>query len=301
MSATTIFLLLLVAAGALVFAGIVAVAVRRGAGAEPLTAADLDREALRRDRSAATLRGAEGTATAPASTATEAAPGPEAPGEAETTDEPSTAPPPDPALERVTVDEAEYGVTRRQFFNRALLAVWTLFLAQFGLFSLAFMWPKLKGGFGTKVNAGKLDDLKEKLFDGATVIPQHVNAAQAWIVPFPLELLEKVEGNSFAGLPSVVAGGEADGIGVMAMWHRCVHLGCRVPECISSQGFECPCHGSKYNIHGEYEAGPAPRNLDRFAVEVNEAGELIIDTGTIYQTPRARAKTAEYPQGPFCI
>jgi cytochrome b6-f complex iron-sulfur subunit len=75
----------------------------------------------------------------------------------------------------------------------------------------------------------------------------------------------------------------------MALWQRCVHLGCRVPQCQASQGFECPCHGSKYNYHGEYEDGPAPRNLDRFVVEIDETGQFIIDTGT------------EYPQGPSCI
>ena len=87
----------------------------------------------------------------------------------------------------------------------------------------------------------------------------------------------------------------------MALWQRCVHLGCRVPQCDSSQGFECPCHGSKYNFHGEYEDGPAPRNLDRFLVEVNESNELINDTGTVIETARASVKTIEYPQGPSCI
>jgi cytochrome b6-f complex iron-sulfur subunit len=86
----------------------------------------------------------------------------------------------------------------------------------------------------------------------------------------------------------------------MALWQRCVHLGCRVPECDSSQGFECPCHGSKYNYHGEYEDGPAPRNMDRFAVEV-DGDQLIIDTGAIIQTARSARKTAIYPQGPSCI
>ncbi|NNC42219.1 MAG: Rieske 2Fe-2S domain-containing protein, partial [Acidimicrobiia bacterium] len=60
-------------------------------------------------------------------------------------------------------------------------------------------------------------------------------------------------GTAFDGIP-VIAGG------FTALWQKCVHLGCRVPWCASSQGFECPCHGSKYNAHGEYFAGPAPRN-----------------------------------------
>jgi cytochrome b6-f complex iron-sulfur subunit len=207
-------------------------------------------------------------------------------------------PPPDPAIERVEVTPNEYGVTRRKFFNRAVFAIFALFLAQFALAGLAFFWPKLKGGFGAKVNAGSVESLKDEVTDGATIVPVHATAAQAWIVPFPLS---ELPGSSYEGVPFVIAGGESDGVGLMAMWQRCVHLGCKVPECLSSQGFECPCHGSKYNIHGEYDAGPAPRNLDRFAVEVNDAGDLIIDTGTIVQTPRSKTKTASYPQGPFCV
>jgi cytochrome b6-f complex iron-sulfur subunit len=117
-----------------------------------------------------------------------------------------------------------------------------------------------------------------------------ISAAQAYVVPVQGSLA----GSSFDGLP-VEAGG------FMALWQRCVHLGCRVPQCDSSQGFECPCHGSKYNFHGEYEDGPAPRNLDRFAVELSDTGDLISDTGTILEASRSSVKTIEYPQGPSCI
>ena len=57
--------------------------------------------------------------------------------------------------------------------------------------------------------------------------------------------------------------------GIVALYQQCVHLGCRVPFCDASQWFECPCHGSKYNRVGEKTAGPAPRGLDRFAIEVS--------------------------------
>lgn len=87
----------------------------------------------------------------------------------------------------------------------------------------------------------------------------------------------------------------------MALYQRCVHLGCRVPWCATSIGFECPCHGSKYNAIGEYFAGPAPRNLDRFVVNVNESNELVISTGSIIETPRAPSQSVEYPRGPSCI
>jgi cytochrome b6-f complex iron-sulfur subunit len=199
---------------------------------------------------------------------------------------------------RTDISADEYGVTRRKFFNRAIGAVFGLFMLQFALASLAFIWPKLKGGFGTPINAGSVDSLKAEVIQGATVVPKFVPAAQSWIVPFDMADLE---GSSFEETPFVVAGGESDGVGLMALWQRCVHLGCRVPSCEPSQGFECPCHGSKYNRHGEYEDGPAPRNLDRFAVSVDKAGEFVIDTGTVVQTARSKNKTVAYPQGPFCV
>jgi cytochrome b6-f complex iron-sulfur subunit len=200
--------------------------------------------------------------------------------------------PVDPLEVRTEVSVEDYDVTRRQFFNRSIYGVFGLFLAQFGIAGLAFMWPRLRsGGFGSKVNAGPIDAIRSELFtpDGR-VQPFFVPAAQAYVLPFQGE----VAGSAYEGKEVVAEG-------LMALWQRCVHLGCRVPECASSQGFECPCHGSKYNYHGEYEDGPAPRNLDRFVVSVSDAGDFIIDTGRPVETPRATTKTAEYPQGPSCI
>ncbi|MFV1999494.1 MAG: ubiquinol-cytochrome c reductase iron-sulfur subunit [Acidimicrobiia bacterium] len=199
--------------------------------------------------------------------------------------------------QQIDVTEDRYDVSRRRFFNRATFAIFGLVVAQFTLTSLAFMWPKLKKGFGTTYNAGKVDALKAEIIEGKTVVPKFFPAAQAWVIPIELDV---VPGSSFTDLPDIVTGGTDDGIGLMALWMRCPHLGCRVPECIPSQGFECPCHGSKFNIHGEYFAGPSPRNMDRFNVSINEQGELIIDTGTIIQTARSKTYTAEYPAGPNC-
>ncbi len=51
---------------------------------------------------------------------------------------------------------------------------------------------------------------------------------------------------------------------------------------------------------GEYYAGPAPRNLDRFIVSVS-SGKLIIDTGSVIESPRAGSMSVKYPQGLSCI
>ena len=74
---------------------------------------------------------------------------------------------------------------------------------------------------------------------------------------------------------------------------QCTHLGCTVrmqklakPEKVNAGGreleetheFHCPCHGSKYYGDGTNYAGPAPRPLDHFHVEVSpEDGQLIVN------------------------
>lgn len=193
-------------------------------------------------------------------------------------------------LAEVTPEEG--GVTRRQFFNRALSGLFGSFLAFMGVASLAFLWPRLTGGFGAKVDAGAVDDIRTQLANpDGSIAPVAIPEARAYLVP--------ISDAQLAGSQFEQPGLVVDGL--MAMWWRCVHLGCRTPWCSPSAGFECPCHGSKYNLLGEYQAGPAPRNLDRFALEITADGRLIIDTGTIVQTPRAPRASVPYPQGPSCI
>jgi len=282
---TTTFILLIIGAGVIAAAAVIVIAMRRSDSDGAATGTELDRKAVEAD----TARRAAMATVAAASD-----------GSAEVISTMVAAPADYQEDEpRQEVSAEAYGVTRRKFFNRAIGAVFGLFMLQFALASLAFMWPKIKGGFGAPINVGKVTDLKKLVIEGGTVVPLFVPAAQAWVVPFEMD---KLAGSSFENVAApVVAGGEGDGVGLTALWQRCVHLGCRVPSCGSSQGFECPCHGSKYNRHGEYEAGPAPRNLDRFAVTVNGAGELIVDTGEIVETSRSKNKTVSYPQGPFCV
>lgn len=63
--------------------------------------------------------------------------------------------------------------------------------------------------------------------------------------------------------------------GVAAMSLICTHLGCIVKE--SQSGFECPCHGSKFDPRGEVLAGPAPRALLWLAVSQAPDGTLLVD------------------------
>lgn len=42
----------------------------------------------------------------------------------------------------------------------------------------------------------------------------------------------------------------------------CPHLGCRPIWNSDANRFQCPCHGSQFNLDGEHLAGPAPRGMD---------------------------------------
>ena len=87
---------------------------------------------------------------------------------------------------------------------------------------------------------------------------------------------------------------------VVAISEKCTHLGCRVPYCASSGQFECPCHGSVFNRAGDFRAGPAPRGMDRYPVEVVD-GLVVIDTGTTIEGSAPGTETIdEPPMGPAC-
>ncbi len=185
----------------------------------------------------------------------------------------------------------EQAVTRRNFLKKATFTTFFVWLATMGAGYLSFMWPKVKGGFGADIDAGDATEILSQVLQAdGSVTPLFIPEGRAYVIPLTDEQLAASEFED-----TTVASG------LVALFQTCVHLGCRVPWCSSSQGFECPCHGSKYTSAGEYFAGPAPRNLDRFIVSVNDDNRLIISTGSIVATPRAQAKGVEYPQGPSCI
>ena len=89
--------------------------------------------------------------------------------------------------------------------------------------------------------------------------------------------------------------------GYTALYQKCVHLGCRVPQCLTSQWFECQCHGSQYNRNGEKKGGPAPRGLDRFGLSV-DGGSVTVNTAVIIQGPPIGTNTTgQEAEGPHCV
>lgn len=91
------------------------------------------------------------------------------------------------------------------------------------------------------------------------------------------------------------------GTRIFAISQKCPHLGCRVPFCESSGHFECPCHGSKYDIGGEWVEGPAPRGMDRYVLTL-QGDTLVVDTSKLITGPSRGAKRYFKPaKGPSCI
>jgi cytochrome b6-f complex iron-sulfur subunit len=65
-----------------------------------------------------------------------------------------------------------------------------------------------------------------------------------------------------------------DAGGIYAISAVCTHLGCSVGR--SSEGFACPCHGSRFSASGEVLGGPAPRALPCLEVGRAADGQLVV-------------------------
>jgi len=180
-------------------------------------------------------------------------------------------------------------MSRREFFRKSLIASLLVFGAEFGGASLAFMWPFLKGGFGSVINAGKLEDIKAAILD--TSEPFYLGTGRFYVVAYNGKPTDEVDYENLG----------VSAQGIMPLYQRCVHLGCRVPFCQQSSWFECPCHGSKYNGAGEYQLGPAPRGMDRFKVSVADNGDVMVDTSEPILGPPRGTNTISPSHGQFCV
>jgi cytochrome b6-f complex iron-sulfur subunit len=111
-------------------------------------------------------------------------------------------------------------------------------------------------------------------FVGAMRLPR------AAVVPVPSRKFK-------VALPDALPAGEAflppgrsvavfrDAEGVFALSRVCTHLGCIVKS--ESDGFHCPCHGSRFAPNGAVVKGPAPKALAWLAVTRVGAGTYLVD------------------------
>ena len=66
-----------------------------------------------------------------------------------------------------------------------------------------------------------------------------------------------------------------DSEGLYAISLICTHLGCVVSQ--QAKGFDCPCHGSKFDALGRVKTGPAPKPLPWLKVSQLSDGRLLVD------------------------
>jgi cytochrome b6-f complex iron-sulfur subunit len=191
-------------------------------------------------------------------------------------------------------DPEAYDASRRAFLNRSIIALMGLGIAGFAAAAFpAFLWPIGSSGFGSKIRVGKISDIKAEVEKGNGFL--YKPEGRMWITLYPSAALPKAE--------QVYSAPELTGMkaGLVALYQKCPHLGCRVPSCNSSQWFECPCHGSQFNQVGEKKGGPAPRGMDRFAMEVT-GDQFIVNTGQVIQGPPIGTNTTgQEAEGPHCI
>ena len=207
-----------------------------------------------------------------------------------------------PPAPYVPPDPEVIGVSRRQFFNRSIVLMMQIGLGGFGAACIAFLWPQLGGGFGSAIKVGLVSDLLADIRSNNGFL--YKAEGRMWLTEYPNGAVEKARAAysapELAGMEAGLTLG-LDG-GILALYQKCPHLGCRVPECGTSQWFECPCHGSQYNRVGEKRGGPAPRGMDRFAMSIGSDGSLTVNTGAIVQGPPIGTNTTgQEAEGPNCI
>ncbi len=159
--------------------------------------------------------------------------------------------------ERAAAMSAGGQMTRRGF--SVALAAGYAGLAFVGATSLAwfqsFMVPKAPIQKPTKVRVGRVSRYNE------IGVYEDFKGENIWLVTLEEEGVRKV----------------------VALNTVCTHLGC-IPNWLPGPLiFKCPCHGSGFRMTGVNFEGPAPRPLERFRLEVDPSGVLIVDKGTIYR------------------
>ncbi len=155
-----------------------------------------------------------------------------------------------PAARQAEAEEPQKKMNRREFLNLAWLASLGILTIDLGVVTYFFALPRFREGeFGGTFTVGGTAELPAV---GTT--PDENPKGKFWLA------------NTAAG--------------VLALYKVCTHLGC-LYGWIEEEGiFRCPCHGSQFEQNGDFKAGPAPRALDRFTVQLvrQSTGEVIAET-----------------------
>jgi cytochrome b6-f complex iron-sulfur subunit len=140
----------------------------------------------------------------------------------------------------------ERSATRRRFFS---YVGWGSFAAFFGgctLASLRFLFPRVLYEPSLRFFAGKPED-----YAVGEVSTRMLKEQRVWIV------------RNEEGMYTLIA--------------VCTHLGCTPIWHPAENRIKCPCHGSNFLRDGLNVAGPAPTPLERAAISLDLAGNIVVD------------------------
>ena len=140
-------------------------------------------------------------------------------------------------------------MNRREFLNFAWLVSIGFFTVTSAGVTFLFALPRFKEGeFGGVITVGTVGELPDTASP-----PANYPKVKLWL------------SNTDAG--------------VLALYKVCTHLGCLYNWNNQEIKFICPCHGSQFEKNGTYIKGPAPRNLDRFVVQIeSQDGTILAET-----------------------
>jgi cytochrome b6-f complex iron-sulfur subunit len=189
----------------------------------------------------------------------------------------------------VVVPKPPVGFTAPAVSRRRVLQIgfWTGLLGLLGAIFATFLnnfYPRGVTGFGAQIFVGTVDQLPPGGF------LRNLDA-KAWVMRL--------------GPEQAAREGAPEG-SIIALYHKCPHLGCTVPwrpefpftdprSGDTYQGwFRCPCHGSTYSFTGTRVFGPAPRSMDTFEFTIDN-GNITVNTGSIMRGTPENASRAILP------
>lgn len=147
----------------------------------------------------------------------------------------------------MTKQDDQNKVNRRSFFKR--LAMIISLIASYGtgaVYALQFLFPRKKI---IKYRRLLITSLQELPKDGSKIF------------------------KDLAGREIVLVNTEK---GLKAISTICTHLGCNVYWEPENVRFFCPCHDGVFDVNGRVVAGPPPRPLDSYQVEVDENDNVFV-------------------------
>ncbi len=140
----------------------------------------------------------------------------------------------------------EGSATRRRFFSYVGWGSFVAFFTGCILASTRFLFPRVLYEPSLRFFAGKPED-----YQVGEISTRMKKEQRVWIV--------------------------RNEEGMFALISICTHLGCTPIWHQSEERIKCPCHGSNFLKDGLNVAGPAPTPLERAAISLDLAGNIVVD------------------------